>query len=52
MPEKTKAKPDLGPVIKISLLNYDLVKKDHYSQQFITLLIKGLLKNASKTDID
>lgn len=35
---------DMTPIIKITLINFDPVKQDDYSNKFMSPLIEGLLK--------
>lgn len=52
MSKKLKAEKDLSPIIKLSLLNYDIAKQDYYSHLFMSPLIKGFLKRSYKTKAD
>jgi hypothetical protein len=44
MTAENQSKADIRPVIKITLVNYDPVMHDAYSKNFMSPLIKGLLK--------
>ncbi|WP_371371036.1 hypothetical protein [Sporomusa aerivorans] len=44
MPKRSKSKETLAPVVKITLLNYDVSLQDTYSNKFMIPLIEGILK--------
>lgn len=44
MTAKNSPKTDIGPVIKITLVNYEPRMQDTYDKKFMVPLIEGLLK--------